>query len=75
MGKHRSDDLKKAVVDFYLRMRHKSIEQTAEVFQIPYETVRRWLERYDDEGNVKYKYRGSMSYKILKNGHLKSAHY
>ena len=64
MGKHRSDDLKKAVVDFYFRMSKKSLEKTAQTFQVPEETVRRWVARYEEDGNVKYKYRGSMSYKV-----------
>jgi transposase len=60
MGKHRSNDLKQAVVDFYNRMKKKSIEKTAQTFQIPDETVRRWIERYEAEGDVKYKYRGCL---------------
>lgn len=66
MGKHRSNDLKQAVVDFYNRMKKKSIEKTAQTFQIPDETVGRWFERYEAEGDVKYRYRGSMSYKVDK---------
>lgn len=66
MGKHRSNDLKQAVVDLYNRMKKKSIEKTAQTFQIPDETVRRWIERYESEGDVKYRYRSSMSYKVDK---------
>ncbi len=64
MGKHKSTDLKESVVAFYDRMEDKSIQEVADMFQVPWETVRRWVKRQETEGNLKNKYRGSMSYKI-----------
>ena len=62
MGKHRSTDLKQAVVDYYMRM--KSLSETSTAFRIPEETIRRWVKRYNETGNIDYHYRGSMSYKV-----------
>ena len=63
MGKHRSNDLKNAVTNYYLQ-NNTTFAKTSEVFNIPEETIRRWLNRYKSEGHVRYKYRGSMSYKL-----------
>ena len=62
MGKHRSVDLKNAVLDFYLRT--NNVYKASKIFQIPEETIRRWVQRYFESGNVNYHYRGSMSYKV-----------
>lgn len=64
MGKHKSEDLKQAVIQFYQRMNEKSIDKVAEALQIPFETVRRWIKRYEEDGTLKNKYRGTMSYKV-----------
>lgn len=64
MGKHRSTDLKKAIVEFYERQEVKSIEETAKTFQVPDETVRRWIQKYHLAKTVENTYRGSMSYKV-----------
>jgi transposase len=64
MGKHKSADLKQAVIQLYQRMPEKSMEKVANVFQLPFETVRRWIRRHADLGTLENQYRGSMSYKV-----------
>jgi len=64
MGQHRSDDLKQAVVNFYQRMPNKSIDKTSNVFQIPAETTRRWINRFEETGSIHNTYRNSISYKV-----------
>lgn len=64
MTRHRSTDLKKAVIDYYFRMKQKSIHDTAEVFQLPDETVRRWIKQYNKTGEIDNNYRQAVSYKV-----------
>lgn len=69
--KHKSEDYKLSAVKYYLE-NETSYSKTCEIFKCSERSLKRWIERYNDLGNIKRQNRESESYKITKD-HLKYA--
>ena len=63
LRKHKSIDFKLSAVKHYLTT-DKTQEEICEIFGCSVRSLMRWVERYQDEGDIKRHNRESISYKI-----------
>lgn len=71
MPKHKSEDYKLSAVKFYLD-NNATYAKTCKIFKCSERSLKRWIDRYKKDGNLKRKHRKSISYKV-KNKHVKYA--
>ena len=65
MPKHKSEDYKITAVRYYLENNTTYIE-TCNIFKCSERSLKRWIERYQDENSVKRHNRNPISYKVTK---------
>ena len=65
MSKHKSEDYKVSAVKYYLE-NNSSYVKTCEIFKCSERSLKRWIERYNELGNIERQNRVSESYKITK---------
>jgi transposase-like protein len=65
-----SDDLKLRAVQHYLA--NSNYAATARTFMVPHTSLKRWVDRYNQHGNVSRKQREYASYKVRRT-HVTSA--
>jgi transposase-like protein/transposase len=70
MPNHVSDDLKLRAVQHYLA--NFTYSDTARTFMVPQTSLKRWVDRYNQHGNVSRKQREYVSYKVRRT-HVTSA--
>ena len=63
MPKHKSEDYKITAVKYYLE-HNKSYAETCRIFKCSDRSLKRWIERYNNEKSIKRHNRKSISYKI-----------
>jgi len=68
MGKHYSSDLKLKAVKYYNKI--KNYVHTCEIFKCSERSLKRWVERYNNTGDIIKKDRTEGSYKLRKK-HIK----
>jgi len=66
MPKHHSEDYKISAVKHYLK-KSKNLTQTCEIFECSRISLKRWVERYLKNNEIKRRNRKPVSYKIAKN--------
>ena len=71
MSKHKSEDYKLSAVKYYLE-NETSYSKTCDIFKCSERSLKRWIERYNNLGNIERQNREPESYKITK-AHLKYA--
>jgi transposase len=65
MSKHKSEDFKISAVDYYIE-NDTSFAETCKIFKCSERSLKRWIERYNNEKSIKRHNRPSISYKITK---------
>ena len=71
MTEHKSDDLKKVAVEYFLEHPEKTQEEIAEIYQTSVRSLLRWVEKYETmEGEIKRLERPAVAYKV-KEEHVK----
>ncbi len=63
---HKSEDYKLAAVKYYIDNKNKSMDEICEIFKCPKTSLKRWIDRYIEEGNINRHSREPISYKIHK---------
>lgn len=71
MASHKSEDYKMEAVKYYIRS-NKSMDDVCNIFNCKKQSLSRWVERYNDQNNIKRNSRSSVSYKI-KSKHIEYA--
>jgi transposase len=66
MPKHESEDFKMSAVEYYLT-EDVSQEQVCKIFKCSPRSLMRWVEKYDEEGEIKRHNRQPIAYKIKQN--------
>jgi transposase len=66
MPKHKSEDFKMSAVEYYLT-EDVSQEQVCKIFKCSPRSLMRWVEKYDEEGEIKRHNRQPIAYKIKQN--------
>jgi transposase len=64
MAKHRSEDLKIAAVEYYLKNSSRTYSETCKNFSCSCRSLERWIEKYQDKGSITRYNRKPISYKI-----------
>lgn len=64
MNKHFSSDLKIKAVKHYNKI--KNYDKVCEIFECSHRSLKRWVEKYDNDKNINRKEREKGSYKITK---------
>jgi len=65
-SKHKSEDYKLSAVEYYL-VGDKSQLEVCEIFKCSPRSLMRWVEKYDEEGEIKRHNRQPVAYKIKQN--------
>ena len=65
MGTHKSDDYKITAVEYYLT-EDTTQEEVCRIFKGSVRSLMRWVERFENNGNVKRNNRPAVAYKIKK---------
>ena len=65
MPKHKSEDFKMSAVEYYLT-EDVSQEQVCKIFKCSPRSLMRWVEKYDEEGEIKRHNRQPIAYKLNK---------
>ena len=65
MSKHKSEDFKISAVDYYIE-NDTSFAETCKIFKCSERSLKRWIERYNNEKSIKRHNRTPISYKITK---------
>jgi len=65
MSKHKSEDYKITAVKYYLE-NDTNYTKTCDIFKCSERSLKRWIERYNNENSIKRHSRKSTSYKITK---------
>ena len=65
MSKHKSEDYKISAVQYYID-NDTSFTETCRIFKCSERSLKRWIERYNNEKSIKRHNRPSISYKITK---------
>ena len=65
MTKHKSEDYKITAVKYYLE-NDTNYTKTCNIFKCSERSLKRWIERYNNENSIKRNNRKSISYKITK---------
>jgi transposase len=63
---HHSEDYKLSAVKYYLKNKN-NIRNTCKLFDFKYQSLSRWIRRYNTTGNIKRKTRVNKNIKITKN--------
>ena len=63
--KHKSEDYKISAVEYYL-LEDKSQEEVCKIFKCSPRSLMRWVEKYDNDGEIKRYNKKSLAYKITK---------
>ena len=63
---HKSEDYKISAVKYYLDS-NKTQEEVCNIFKCSVRSLMRWVERYENENNIKRHNREPISYKVKKN--------
>lgn len=63
MPKHKSEDYKISAVQYYID-NNTSYAETCRIFKCSDRSLKRWIERYNNEKSIKRHNRKSISYKI-----------
>ena len=63
MSKHKSEDYKITAVEYFLD-NDTTYAETCRIFKCSERSLKRWIERYEDEDNIKRQNRKAVSYKI-----------
>ena len=63
---HHSEDYKLSAVKYYLKNKN-NIRNTCKLFNCKYQSLSRWIRRYNTNGNIKRKTRVNKNIKITKN--------
>jgi transposase len=66
MPKHKSEDFKMSAVEYYLT-EDVSQEQVCKIFKCSPRSLMRWVEKYDEKGEIKRHNRQPVAYKIKQN--------
>ena len=66
VSKHKSKDTKKLAIEYY-KNNNVSYVKVASIFQIGEKTLRRWINRFDEEQSLERKNKKAISYKITQN--------
>jgi transposase len=66
MSKHKSEDFKMSAVEYYLT-EDISQEQVCKIFKCSPRSLMRWVEKYDEEDEIKRHNRQPLAYKIKQN--------
>ena len=66
MPKHKSEDFKMSAVEYFLT-EDVSQEQVCKIFKCSPRSLMRWVEKYDEEGEIKRHNREPIAYKIKQN--------
>ena len=65
---HHSEDYKLSAVKYYLKNKNKNnIRNTCKLFDCKYQSLSRWIRRYNTNGNIRRKTRVNKNIKITKN--------
>ena len=64
MGKHHSDDYKETAIKYYMNT-NDSLRNTCVIFGCCHTSLTRWINQYEEKGNVKRKQRNNKSIKVL----------
>ena len=65
---HHSEDYKLSTVKYYLKNKNKkNIRNTCKLFDCKYQSLSRWIRRYNTTGNIRRKTRVNKNIKITKN--------
>ena len=65
MSKHHSQDYKLSIVKYY-KSHNKSLREVCDLFNCKYNSLYRWVNRYDEHNNIKRKQTIKKSYKVTK---------
>ena len=65
MSKHKSEDFKISAVDYYIE-NDTSFAETCKIFKCSERSLKRWIERYNNEKSIKIHHRTPISYKITR---------
>ena len=65
MSKHHTEDYKLSAVLYYLS-HDKNLRDTCEIFNCKFQSLARWIERYNEVKELKRHNRTNISYKITK---------
>jgi transposase len=65
MGKHKSEDYKISAVKYYLDS-NKTQEEICEIFKCSVRSLMRWVERYENDGEIKRYDKEPIAYKVHK---------
>ena len=65
MPAHKGNDHKLTAVQYYL-VEDKTQEEVCKIFKCTPRSLMRWVERYQNEGNVNIHYRKPVAYKVKK---------
>ena len=63
--KHKSEDYKISAVEYYL-VEDKSQEEVCKIFKCSPRSLMRWVEKYDNDGEIKRYNKKPVAYKITK---------
>ena len=66
MPKHKGEDYKVSAVQYFLE-NDVSYSKTCEIFKCSERSLKRWIDRYKEEGSIKRHNRLPISYKVTKN--------
>ena len=64
MGKHHSDDYKETAIKYYMTT-NDSLRNTCAIFGCCHTSLTRWINQYEENGNVKRKQRNNKNIKVL----------
>jgi len=62
---HKSEDFKISAVEYYLDS-NKTQEEVCNIFKCSVRSLMRWVERYENDDNIKRRNREAISYKVKK---------
>ena len=65
MPTHKSEDFKISAVEYYLDS-NKTQEEVCDIFKCSVRSLMRWVERYENNDNIKRHNREAISYKVKK---------
>ena len=62
----KSNDYKLSAVNYYL-VEDKTQDEVCKIFKCSRRSLMRWVDRYENDGNVNIHYRKPIAYKVKKN--------
>lgn len=66
MPDHKTEDYKQSAVDYYL-VGDNTQEEVCQIFKCSVRSLMRWVEKFENDGEIKRHNRKSIAYKVYKN--------